>query len=311
MASTNKTKNLQLSQFLGSDKPAWLTDYNGDMEKIDNGFGNIINDQTSLDHSVETLTTAVGNLETVDQSLQQQITKNATELVVQGGTIETMNHKVTLNQENIGQLTTTVGQHTVELNEVDTRLDALEAGQGSEVTKAYVDTEVGKVATNLSQTNTNLSGQIATVQKGASGISLTLAQDIPNALKFTNYDGADTVIPFSGGAKAYVFESQLSNRPTGTYTYDVSKIDGYQNSTVENFFLVLSGGETYLKLTCGTGSNPPTSTSKYTIPVCTYDNNTGIMTLTGLVGNGNLWTGFNAWTVVYIPNITIEKYDPN
>lgn len=35
MASTNKTVTLQLSQFTSTDKPSWLTDYNGDMEKID------------------------------------------------------------------------------------------------------------------------------------------------------------------------------------------------------------------------------------------------------------------------------------
>ena len=35
MASTNKTTTLGLSQFVGTDKPDWLTDYNDDMEKID------------------------------------------------------------------------------------------------------------------------------------------------------------------------------------------------------------------------------------------------------------------------------------
>nr|DAT68335.1 MAG TPA: hypothetical protein [Caudoviricetes sp.] len=35
MASTNKTTTLDLSQFVGTDKPDWLTDYNEDMEKID------------------------------------------------------------------------------------------------------------------------------------------------------------------------------------------------------------------------------------------------------------------------------------
>lgn len=34
MASTNKTTTLDLSQFVGTDKPDWLTDYNADMEKI-------------------------------------------------------------------------------------------------------------------------------------------------------------------------------------------------------------------------------------------------------------------------------------
>lgn len=35
MASTNKTPNIQLSQFIGTDKPSWLSDYNSDMLKID------------------------------------------------------------------------------------------------------------------------------------------------------------------------------------------------------------------------------------------------------------------------------------
>ena len=35
MTATNHTKNYNLSQFAGSDRPTWLGDYNGDMAKID------------------------------------------------------------------------------------------------------------------------------------------------------------------------------------------------------------------------------------------------------------------------------------
>lgn len=38
MSATNHTLNYELSQFLGTDKPAWLVDYNGDMAKIDAGM---------------------------------------------------------------------------------------------------------------------------------------------------------------------------------------------------------------------------------------------------------------------------------
>ena len=38
MASTNKTSHYELSQFLANDKPAWLSDYNNDMQKIDNAI---------------------------------------------------------------------------------------------------------------------------------------------------------------------------------------------------------------------------------------------------------------------------------
>ena len=35
MTATNHTNNYNLSQFVGTDHPTWLGDYNGDMEKID------------------------------------------------------------------------------------------------------------------------------------------------------------------------------------------------------------------------------------------------------------------------------------
>ena len=41
MASTNKTSNLELSQFIATDTPTWLVDYNGDMGKIDAGVGRV------------------------------------------------------------------------------------------------------------------------------------------------------------------------------------------------------------------------------------------------------------------------------
>lgn len=35
MTATSKTENYELSQFVGSDRPTWVGDYNGDMSKID------------------------------------------------------------------------------------------------------------------------------------------------------------------------------------------------------------------------------------------------------------------------------------
>ncbi len=38
MSSTNKTVTIELSQYVGTDKPTYLSDYNGDMLKIDNAI---------------------------------------------------------------------------------------------------------------------------------------------------------------------------------------------------------------------------------------------------------------------------------
>ena len=83
MGATNTTANYNLSQFISTDKPAWLQDYNGDMLKIDTAInaaklaadsaGNAasaaqndattaINNVSSLSSTVSSLNTAVGNI---------------------------------------------------------------------------------------------------------------------------------------------------------------------------------------------------------------------------------------------------------
>lgn len=47
MSSTNKTTNYELSQFIGTDKPAWLVDYNGDMAKIDVAIKGAVDDASN------------------------------------------------------------------------------------------------------------------------------------------------------------------------------------------------------------------------------------------------------------------------
>lgn len=59
MASTNKTTNYELSQFQSSDIPAWLTDYNGDMQKIDAGIHAAKTQAQSAANGVAALQTAV------------------------------------------------------------------------------------------------------------------------------------------------------------------------------------------------------------------------------------------------------------
>lgn len=63
MASTNKTTHYELSQYVGSDKPTYLTDYNNDMSAIDTG---IYNAQTKADSGYSLANTADGK---ADQAL--------------------------------------------------------------------------------------------------------------------------------------------------------------------------------------------------------------------------------------------------
>lgn len=62
MSSTNSTTNYELSQFIGTDKPAWLSDYNGDMAKIDAGLHTAQSTATGADGKADSNTTAIGTL---------------------------------------------------------------------------------------------------------------------------------------------------------------------------------------------------------------------------------------------------------
>ena len=55
MASTNKTTNYELSQFVETDKPGWLTDYNGDMRMIDSNMKAISDVANGASGSVSSL----------------------------------------------------------------------------------------------------------------------------------------------------------------------------------------------------------------------------------------------------------------
>ena len=62
MSSTNKTSNYELSQFIGTDKPAWLADYNTDMGKIDAQMKLNADAATAASGSASSANTAIGTL---------------------------------------------------------------------------------------------------------------------------------------------------------------------------------------------------------------------------------------------------------
>ena len=68
MASTNKTKNSNLSQFVQTDKPTFLGDYNSDMNKIDTALETVKDGFTNADVKIGDLTqlTTENKLDLVD-----------------------------------------------------------------------------------------------------------------------------------------------------------------------------------------------------------------------------------------------------
>lgn len=94
MSSTNKTTNYELSQFIGSDKPAWLVDYNGDMSKIDNQMKANADAAASAASQASSAGTAASGAADGVQALNTQINGAggiASDLVSVQGSINTIN----------------------------------------------------------------------------------------------------------------------------------------------------------------------------------------------------------------------------
>lgn len=71
MASTNQTENLGLPQFIDSDKPGWLTDFNTAMVKIDEGVHAA---QTNATDALEKAESASGEVKNYEEQIQEAIT---------------------------------------------------------------------------------------------------------------------------------------------------------------------------------------------------------------------------------------------
>lgn len=75
MSSTNKTINYELSQFISTDKPTWLVDYNTDMNRIDLGIKGVSDiagtNASNINLLTGRMTTAEGNIVNLQASSTQ------------------------------------------------------------------------------------------------------------------------------------------------------------------------------------------------------------------------------------------------
>lgn len=111
MSSTNKTTNYELSQFIGTDKPAWLTDYNSDMSKIDTGINTAQNTATGADGKADSALTNIGTLGNLTTSAKESCVLAINEVDGHADTAqETANSAISIANTAAGNVTTLIGK---------------------------------------------------------------------------------------------------------------------------------------------------------------------------------------------------------
>lgn len=121
MASTNKTSHYNLSQYVGTDKPTYLVDYNTDMSNIDTGIYNAQSEATTNTASIGTLSSLTTTAQTDLVSAINEVDGNVDTL---SGTVAGQTIDIASNTSAIGNLTnldTTAKNNLVAaINEVNT-----------------------------------------------------------------------------------------------------------------------------------------------------------------------------------------------
>lgn len=121
-ASTNKTANYDLPQFVGTDKPTWLGDFNTAMSTIDSGMAENKSNIESMDsrvasaeasasqasQSVSALTTTVGDLSTDVASVTTTANNAQSTATSALNTANTANGKADTNATNITAINTRI-----------------------------------------------------------------------------------------------------------------------------------------------------------------------------------------------------------
>ena len=120
MSSTNKTPNYKLSQYIGTDKPTYLGDYNGDMLKIDNQLKENADSASNAESAAGAAQAVAEKASQSVQSLNDSVTANSADIAslktknaqqdvsIQQATnsASTALNKANQNEQNISAITT-------------------------------------------------------------------------------------------------------------------------------------------------------------------------------------------------------------
>ena len=231
MSATNATANYELPVFLATDKPAWLTDWNGAMNAIDTAIHTA---QATADGAQTTASTATADIATINSSLTT-ITSNIQSLTttVNGntGSINTINSLI-----GNGQPTTEDKTIIGAINEIYAMI-----GGGSTVTAdvvTYDNTTSGLTADDVQEALDEIvtmipSGPTGTYAKKptvvsgtltAGQTSLTLSDASIVATSLIDIYTADgtpfTAVTQSVGSVALTFEAQVADLAVSAVVWD-------------------------------------------------------------------------------------------
>lgn len=212
-ASTNKTANYELPQFVGTDKPTWLGDFNSAMSAIDTGMATNASDIDSMDTRVSSA-----------EATASQASQNVTTLTGRVNTVESSLTSVTSTANN-AQSTATSALNTANTanGKADTNASAI----------SDLESDVSTLQSELEEFNLDTFTTIAKADTTASNINsdyfvdLTLATNSHNKTIFKLYGQVTGKLTTYSTPGYIAFQSSL--RPESDITINGCGVTAYES----------------------------------------------------------------------------------
>jgi hypothetical protein len=186
MSSTNKTAYYDLSQYIGTDKPTYLQDYNGDMSKIDTAIHNVNGVAT-------TATQSAGSAEAKAEQANTNVTALQGRVGAVEGSVANLKEKDTTQDSEINnakklanEANTTANNAIQNANNANVKIDGAKFSGWSTFTNinSNITANSAKVMfnrqLNLIALNIDISTQVAITN---SDILMKLPSNIPTPAK--------------------------------------------------------------------------------------------------------------------------------
>lgn len=218
MSSTNKTTYYELSQFVGTDKPAWLSDYNGDMNKIDTAIYNASSTASGADGKADANATSIGTLADLTTDAKTSAVAAINEVDSHADTAQN-----TANSASTSANTALAGLQRFNLTEKSTLSPS--------TTKGTIDTSVSNIqfATDTTSAIFKIYGRvfIRNLSSASGSMVITLGQtSLRPTSAYTINTGAFACRVFDGGTTTDTVPRNLVVNTDGSITVTDTLVAG-------------------------------------------------------------------------------------
>lgn len=268
MSSTNKTTNYNLSQFVGTDIPSILNDYNGDMQKIDTVVHNVSVASGDNASAIASLQSTVSGQTSQITQIDSNVTALGGRVLTTEGNITTLGNRVTTVEENVSDIEDVIPSGASSSNKValSSELDSLNTNLSASIQNAQsaadnadskatdnadsIDDIMATKASRLTITGSTFAAKFASAlaslkAKVAFGnysslqqalVRLTLVLDgipykvsnCPNAGEYYEFIGFET--ESAAGFSTHIIECKITS--VGSDTPSVSEIHRYKTKVL-------------------------------------------------------------------------------